>query len=64
MGACTDVRYPDRGEVHAAGDACHAPAGHPSLLTAGTELVELRPTTECGRTMAAVPQNLQTMPAA
>lgn len=45
------LRFADREEVYAAGDAYHAPAGHTPILEAGTEYIEFSPAEAYRQTM-------------
>ncbi len=52
------LRYTDREEVYAEGDAYYAPSGHVPVVTAGTEVVEFSPTEEMARATEVVARNL------
>jgi hypothetical protein len=52
------LRYADRDEVYAAGDAYVAAPGHVPVVTAGTEVVEFTPADDFARTMAVVGANV------
>jgi glyoxylate utilization-related uncharacterized protein len=52
------MRFADREETYAAGDAYYIPAGHLPLVTAGTEVVEFSPTEALQQTMAVVGANM------
>jgi hypothetical protein len=51
-------RWPDHEETYVAGDAYYAPPGHLPLVTAGTSIVEFRPSADLEATMAVVEKNL------
>ena len=53
-------RYPDREETYESGDAYYAPPGHIPVITAGTDIIEFRPTDVYGKTMEVLARNLAT----
>ena len=55
------VRYADREEVVAAGDAYYIGPGHSPSMEAGTELVEFSPKDEYQKTMEVAERNLAKM---
>jgi hypothetical protein len=55
------VRYADREEVVAAGDAYYIGPGHSPSMEAGTELVEFSPKDEYQKTMEVAERNLAAM---
>jgi hypothetical protein len=57
------IRYADRDETYAAGDAYYAEPGHRPLVFAGTEIVEFSPTEPFQQTMAVVGANMAAMTA-
>jgi hypothetical protein len=52
------LRYPDREETFAAGDAYYAAPGHLPLVFAGSEVVEFSPTAPLRATMAVLGANM------
>jgi len=52
------MRYADRDETFAAGDAYYAGPGHTPIVTSGTEIVEFSPTDALQQTMAVVGMNM------
>src|SRR5207248_4900662 len=52
------LRFADRTETYAAGDAYYAPAGHTTVVTASTQIVEFSPTAALNATMAVFGANL------
>ncbi len=58
------MRYADRDEIYAAGEAFYAPPGHvPVKHEPGTELVQFSPASELLKTEAAMKRNMQAMQA-
>ena len=55
------MRFSDREEVYAAGDAFYVPPGHCPTFEAGTELLQFSPTEDLSLTMAAIMKNMQAM---
>jgi hypothetical protein len=53
------LKYADREETFAAGDAYYAPPGHIPVVSSGTELVEFSPAEEYAQTTAVVARNLK-----
>lgn len=52
------LRFRDRDETYAAGDAYYAPPGHVPIVAAGTETVEFSPSKELAKTMAVMAVNM------
>ncbi|MEA3018955.1 MAG: hypothetical protein QOI47_479 [Actinomycetota bacterium] len=55
------IRYADRDETYAAGDAYYAEPGHLPLVFAGTEIVEFSPTDLLQQTMGVIGANMAAM---
>jgi hypothetical protein len=56
------LRFPDREETYAAGDAFYNPPGHvPIKHEPGTEIVQFSPTAELRETEAAMQRNMKSM---
>jgi hypothetical protein len=55
------IRYPDREETYADGDAYYAEPGHLPLVFAGTEIVEFTPTDQLQETMGVIGANMAAM---
>jgi hypothetical protein len=56
------MRFPDREEVFAAGDAFYAPPGHvPIRHEPGTEIVQFSPAPELRKTQAVMMSNMKKM---
>jgi hypothetical protein len=56
------LRFPDREETYAAGDAFYNPPGHvPIKHEPGTEIVQFSPTAELRETEAAMQRNMKAM---
>ena len=53
------VRFPDREETYAAGDAYYVPPGHTPVQYAGAKIVEFSPTDVLGETVPVVLANLE-----